>query len=169
MILRSLLAATALIALPRVAAAQSASSLAGTWTLVTAYELKTDGSRTQNYGADAKGILMIDEAGRYSLQIFRPGRPRFAAGDKTKGTPDEYQQAVLGSSTHAGRLRLDPAQGLIIFQIELASFPNWEGTEQRRVYTMAGYTLTYKVPAAASGNGTVAVSQWKREKVTGDK
>ena len=162
--LHHLLPALSLLAFPCAAAAQTTPSLAGTWTLVTAYEIRPDGSRAQNYGSDARGILMIDGAGRYSLQIFRPGRPRFAAGDKTKGTPDEYQQAVLGSSTHAGRVRLDPAQGLIIFQIELASFPNWEGTEQRRVYTMSGDTLTYQVPASASGSGTVAVSQWERAK-----
>jgi hypothetical protein len=164
MTLRFLFPVLAFAALPCTLAAQTAPSLAGTWTLVTAYEIKPDGSRTQNYGADARGILMIDGAGRYSLQIFRPGRPRFATGVKTKGTPDEYQQAVLGSSTHAGHVRLDPAKGLIIFQIELASFPNWEGTEQRRAYTFSGDTLSYQVPASASGNGTVAVSRWKREK-----
>lgn len=137
-------------------------SLAGTWALDSAYEILADGRRVTNYGAHPNGLLIIDTAGRYSLQIFRPDRTRFASGDKTRGTPEEYRDAALGSSTHFGRVRLDAAQHRIIFSIEAASFPNWEGREQVRDYTYRDGLLRYAVPASASGNGTTAHSIWRR-------
>ena len=136
--------------------------LAGTWSLTSAYEIRADGTRTTNYGEHPQGLLMIDRAGRYSLQIFRPGRPRFASGVKTSGTPEEYREAVLGSSTHTGHAAIDSAHHKLIFEIETASFPNWEGSEQIRDYTYEGDLLTYSVPSSASGNGTTAFSVWKR-------
>jgi len=50
----------------------------------------------------------------------------------------------------------------LIFKIETAVYPNWEGTEQVRDFTFKDGTLTYSVPASASGNGTVAYSIWQR-------
>src|SRR4051812_24535418 len=84
-------------------------SLEGTWELQSAYEIHADGTRTTNYGEHPLGLLMVDGHGRYSLQIFRPGRGKFAAADKTRGTPDEYRAAVLGSSTHTGHVAVDGA------------------------------------------------------------
>ncbi len=136
--------------------------LEGTWDMASAYEIHADGTRTTNYGEHPRGRLMIDKAGRYSLQIFRPGRPLFASGAKTKGTPDEYREAVLGSSTHTGHVSIDAVHHKLVFTIESASYPNWEGSEQTRDYTYADGVLTYSVPAGASGDGTVAFSVWKR-------
>ena len=141
---------------------ESPLSLAGTWTLDSAHEILADGRRVTNYGAHPRGLLIIDTAGRYSLQIFRPDRARFAAGDKTRGTAEEYRDAALGSSTHFGRVRLDAAKHQIIFAIEAASFPNWEGREQVRDYDYRDGVLRYAVPANASGNGTTAYSIWRR-------
>lgn len=137
-------------------------SLAGTWVMDSAYEILADGRRVTNYGAHPKGLLIIDAAGRYSLQIFRPDRTRFATGDKTRGSPEEYRDAALGSSTHFGRVRLDTARHQITFAIEAASFPNWEGREQVREYEYRDGVLRYAVPASASGNGTTAYSIWRR-------
>src|ERR1700684_1004137 len=72
-------------------------SLEGTWIMASAYEILADGTRTTNYGEHPNGLMMVDKDGRYSLQIFRPTRPKFTSGDKTRGTPEEYREAVLGS------------------------------------------------------------------------
>jgi hypothetical protein len=138
-------------------------SLEGTWVMTAAYEILADGTRTTNYGEHPNGLLMVDKVGRYSIQIFRPDRPKFASGDKKKGTLEEYAEAVLGSSTHTGRVVVDPVRGKLIFNIEAASYPNWEATQQVRDYTFKDGTLTYSVPANASGNGTIAYSVWQRE------
>lgn len=134
--------------------------LAGTWTLVAADVIHADGSRTSDFGAAPKGLLLIDPEGRYSLQIFRAERPRFASGDKSKGSAEEYRAAVTGSSTHFGRLDIDPAHHRLTFRIEGASFPNWEGQQQSRQFELKGDVLSYRVPPRADGN--VPVSVWRR-------
>lgn len=142
------------------APAHGASPLAGSWTLVAADVQHPDGSRTSDYGARPKGLLLIDSRGHYSLQIFKAERPTFRAGDKAKGTPDEYRAAVMGSSTHYGTLRVEPGRGVLVFHIEGASFPNWEGQEQRRQYELENGRLSYRV--AARPNGDVPISVWRR-------
>jgi Lipocalin-like domain len=161
------IACIALLALSAIggsAAAADPHSLAleGTWVMDSAYEILADGKRTTNYGDHPKGLLMIDKTGRYSLQIFRPDRPKFASGIKATGTPDEYREALLGSSTHTGHVSIDSENHKLIFMIDASSFPNWEGSRQVRDYTFQDGTLTYSVPASASGNGTIAYSVWKR-------
>ncbi|MBV8651252.1 MAG: lipocalin-like domain-containing protein, partial [Alphaproteobacteria bacterium] len=105
-------------------------SLEGTWLMDSAYEVHPDGSHTTSYGEHPLGLLNVDAAGRYNLQIFRPDRPAFASGDKSRGTADEYRQAVIGSSTHFGSVSIDRARHQLIFDIKVASFPNWEGKRQ---------------------------------------
>ena len=137
-------------------------SLVGTWVMQSAYEIHTDGTRTTNYGEHPHGLMMVDAAGRYAIQIYRPDRPHFASGVKAKGRPEEYRSAVLGSSTHFGRVRVDQAARQLWFQVEASSFPNWEGKLQVRNYSYADGVLTYAVPASASGDGTIAWSVWRR-------
>jgi len=138
-------------------------ALAGTWVMDSAYEIRADGSRTTNYGEHPSGLMMVDSAGRYSIQIFRPGRPNFS-GAKADGRPEEFREAVIGSSTHFGRVHVDAAAHQLLFDVEASSFPNWEGKRQVRNYTYAGGVLSYAVPASASGNGTIAYSVWRKVK-----
>jgi hypothetical protein len=135
-------------------------SLAGTWTLVAADVLRADGVRARDYGADPKGLLLIDSRGRYSLQIFKAERTRFASGNKQTGTPAEYQSAVLGSSTHFGTISVDPIAEVITFHIENASYPDWEGTQQARHFELHGDQLTYRV--APRPDGSTPISIWRR-------
>lgn len=137
-------------------------ALKGTWVMDSAYEIRADGTRTTNYGEHPDGLMMVDSSGRYSIQIFRPGRPNFASGVKAQGRPDEYREAALGSSTHFGRVRVDTAAHQLLFDVEASSFPNWEGKRQVRDYTYTGGVLAYSVPASASGNGTIAYSVWRK-------
>jgi hypothetical protein len=147
---------------PGALAAEPRLDLAGVWTMVSAYEIRADGSRTTAYGEHPLGLMMVDGEGRYSIQIFRPDRPTFASGEKTRGAPDEYRLAVVGSSTHFGRVRSDPAAHKLVFEVEAASYPNWQGKTQVRDYAFDGDTLTYRVPASASGDGTIAYSVWRK-------
>lgn len=140
----------------------SAPSLAGTWSLVAADVLHADGTRGRDYGAAPKGLLLIDAQGRYSLQIFKAERPRFASGDKLTGTAAEFEAAVAGSSTHFGTVSVDPGGGTLTFRIENASFPNWEGTTQKRSYRLEGDELSYRVPARPDGNTPISI--WRRLK-----
>ena len=143
--------------------AVTASSLVGIWTLTAADNLQPDGSRVHAYGPNPQGILVFGADGRYTVQIFREDRMKFAAGDKLHGTPDEYKDASLGMSCHFGRYTVDPAKGTITFQIERASFPNWDGATQTRPFTLNGDDLEWRVPATPDGK--IPISAWHRARM----
>ena len=145
--------------LPAAHAAEPAvSALKGTWTLVCADVEYADGRRLRDYGSAPKGRLFIDQQGHYSLQIFKSERPPFAAIDKNAGTEAEFKAAVLGSSTHYGTIGME--SNALVFHIEGASFPNWEGTTQRRSFELEENDLTYRVPPRADGGTPISV--WHR-------
>jgi hypothetical protein len=156
------LAALALCTTAVPACAEELTSLQGVWVMDSAYEIHPDGSRTTNYGVHPLGLLNVDASGRYNMQIFRPGRPAFASGDKTRGTPEEYRQVVEGSSTHFGHVSIDNSRRQLVFDIQAASFPNWEGRRQVRDYSFKDGLLSYAVPASASSSGVIAWSIWRR-------
>lgn len=134
--------------------------LQGTWSLVAADKILPDGETARDYGERPKGRLVVDAQGRYSLQIFKAERPRFASDSKAEGSADEFRSAVMGSSTHYGAMTIDEQAKTLVFSIEGSSFPNWEGTTQRRQYTLDGAELRYEVPARA--DGSIPVSVWRR-------
>jgi hypothetical protein len=159
---KSILIAGLMAGITAAAQAGEIASLEGSWIMDSAYEIRADGTRTTNYGEHPKGLLTIDHSGRYNLQIFKVNRPLFASGEKARGTPDEYSAASIGSSTHFGRVTIDQAKHQLIFDVEGASFPNWEGKRQVRDFTYDNRLLSYAVPPSASGNGTIAYSIWRR-------
>ena len=136
--------------------------LVGTWKLVLVDNILSDGSRVQLYGPNPQGILTFDASGNYALQIMRADRPKFAANDKSKGTPEEYQVAVQGTNAHFGRYSMSEDGSSIVFHIEHASFPNWEGTNQKRPFTLAIDDLTYTVPTPTTGAKVTGEVKWKR-------
>lgn len=137
------------------------SPLEGVWTLVAAEVLHPDGSVENDYGASPKGMLIVDAEGRYSLQIMKSERKAFVSASKAEGTPEEFKQAVMGSSTHFGTVRANLAERTLSFAISGSSFPNWEGQIQTRSYEHSGNVLTYKVPPRP--NGDVPISTWRRQ------
>lgn len=136
------------------------SPLMGSWSLVAADKILPGGERARDYGDAPRGRLIVDAQGRYSLQIFKSERLRFAAGSKADGSIDEFKSAVMGSSTHYGTVRIDDEEGVLVFSIESSSFPNWEGSVQKRAYTLDHDRLSYRVPPRA--DGSVPVSVWRR-------
>ncbi len=143
------------------AQAESHPSLAGTWALVAADRQNPDGTRTHDYGDPPEGRLMIDAQGRYSIQIFAAERPNFAANDKAHGTPDEYRQAILGSSIHYGDINVDWSAHTLHVNMVDSVYPNWRGAAQVRPFELNGDVLSYRVPPGA--DGTIAISVWRRE------
>jgi hypothetical protein len=142
-------------------AAQTANDLVGAWTLVSDENLRPDGSRVQVMGPDPQGLVIFLADGRYSLQILRATRPKFASNNRMEGTADENKAAVQGANPHWGRYSVSESDKTILFKIEHAFFPNWEGTEQKRPFTLTDDRLTW-IAAASTGGSAELV--WRRAK-----
>jgi hypothetical protein len=136
------------------------SSLAGTYAIISVTTTQPSGEKVQPFGARPVGILMLARDGRYMSALMKADLPKIAANNREKGTPDEMKAIVAGSITHMGTISV---QGdTMIFNIEHSTFPNWDGTTQKREFSVSGDILTVRVPAA-SGGGTGEVV-WGRLK-----
>ena len=137
--------------------------LAGAWRLVS-YEIeRADGGSTQPLGPDPAGLLVYGPAAGMSVQVMQRGRPTFAEPDPRRGTPHEITAAFCGYLAYAGRYEVHPDEGFVVHRIEIAWFPNWEGTEQKRFFRLAGDRLTLRSPPWAHARGTsTGVLVWER-------
>lgn len=66
-----------------------------------------------------------------------------------------------GAIAHFGSYAADDKT--ITFAIATSTYPNWDGTEQKRSFVLTGDTLTYAVGDASVGGG-IATLVWKRAK-----
>jgi len=144
------------------ARADAPAPLVGTWSVVLVDNILPDGTRVALYGPHPEGLLMFDRDGRYSLQLLRADRLKFAGNDKSKGTPEEIKAAVEGSNAHFGHYSVDPDRHTITFRIEHASFPNWDGTVQVRAFSVTGDRLTYTVPSPTTDRSATGEVVWER-------
>jgi len=109
-----------------------------------------------------EGQYRFEGAHSPSSESLRAGLPKVASNNRTTATPEENKAIVGGSLSHFGTLSVNAADKTFTFKIATATFPNWDGTEQKRPFTVTGDELKYTV-AAASGGGTATVV-WKRAK-----
>jgi hypothetical protein len=138
-------------------------SFAGTWSLVSIENVLADGTHIYPYGIEPKGLMVFDKSGNYSLQILNPSCPKIATGDKNTATPEEYKALVQGANSHFGKYEADPVNQTLTFRIEYSSFPNWEGTTQKRMYSLRYDQLKYIVKnTTQGGKDVIAEVLWKR-------
>ncbi|HZP79588.1 MAG TPA: lipocalin-like domain-containing protein [Pseudolabrys sp.] len=140
--------------------AQDAKDLVGTWQL-TSNVITVDGKKIDQFGPNPHGVLYFESNGRYALVIVRDGLPKFAGGGRAKGSDEENRAVVQGSIGHFGTYSV--ADGKIVFHVEHATFPNWDGGTQARPFTLKGDGLSFFVASASMGGGSSQVD-WKRIK-----
>jgi hypothetical protein len=134
-----------------------ASSIVGTWVLTGADKILADGKQVSDFGPNPHGLVVFTVDGHYSVQIYRDERTKFAAGDRLKGTPEEYKEAFLSTSVHFGHYSLDSDKHTITFQIDRAIFPNWDDATQVRTYELKGDQLSWKVPPRPDGSVPITI------------
>jgi hypothetical protein len=106
--------------------------------------------------------LMFDASGRYSIIFIAGGLPNFASGNRSSGTADESKAVVAGSLAHFGTYVVDEADKSFTFQIDRATFPNWEGKNTKRSFVITGDELRFTDPHASAGG--VATTIFERMK-----
>jgi Lipocalin-like domain len=161
----SVIAALGLASLPGSALSQQKSlkeQLTGTWTLVSNDNVAPDGITRQLYGANPKGIMVLDTGGHYVQIYVRPDIPKFKSNNRQQGTPEENQAVVHGTTAQFGTWSVDEGSKTLIVHIEGSMFPNQAGTDSKRSVTLAGDDL--KVSNPTPGSGGRSDSAWKRAK-----
>ena len=127
----------------------SAKQLVGTWTWVSVDNVRPDGTKIQPFGPNPKGLIIFDANGRFAYLLTRPGRPKFAANNREQGTPEENKATVQQSLGYSGTYSV--SDKTLIFKIEATTYPNAEGTEQKRSFTLTGDELKWTNPAPTVG------------------
>jgi Lipocalin-like domain len=148
--------------LPTRAFAQSADDVVGMWTLVSSIAVQ-DGKERDQFGPNAKGMMSLDAGGRFMLTIIGADLPKFASNNRAAGTPEENKAVVGKSIAVFGTYSISVEQKMIIFRLETATFPNWNGTEQRRSILRFNRDELKYTNANASVGGP-ATTTWKRAK-----
>ena len=137
--------------------------LVGSWLIVTADNIRPDGSRFQSLGPNPKGIMMFDANGWFSFQIAQPGRPKFASDNRLQGTAEENKATVQGSLSYYGHYSVDEVDRVLRLYIESSSYPNFDGIDNKRIITsLSENELKWFSPAGSIG--TTAEVVWKRAK-----
>ncbi len=148
-------AAFSCLAGPR-AEAQTAQDIVGTWALVSSTVQPGD-IKIETFGPNPSGRLMFGSDGRYMLIYLRRDLPKVASDSWTRQTADESEAIAQGSISHFGTYSVDTADKTLVFRIESSTFPNWNGTEQRRPFSLSGDELTYNNPEGQMGFATQVV------------
>jgi hypothetical protein len=137
--------------------------MVGTYTLVSIDNIMPDSTRIHPYGTNPKGLLILDASENYAIQILKALRPKIASGDKNKCTTEENAAIVQGCNSHFGKYKIEAVRKTITFNIEAASFTNWEGTVQQRSYTFIGKELKYIVTNTTQGGQLVTAEVvWRK-------
>lgn len=137
--------------------------LVGVWTLVSADVTPASGAKRQDFGANPKGILILDAGGRYAAVQGSPDRPKFkdTANLRTGATTEEFAAAARSFAANFGTWSVDEGDKVLIRKYEIALIPNNDGLESKVSVTLAGDELKISGTAA---NGVRADALYRRAK-----
>ena len=111
--------------------------------------------RHSHLGRARKALVIFDSAGRFNWLISRPNRAKFVSKRRDQGTEDENKATVQGCLGYSGTYAV--ADQVIAFNIEASTYPNDEGAEQKRSFTLTGDELRWSNQTKLVGGSAVAV------------
>ena len=138
----------------------AAKDIIGMWSLVSV-TVDRDGNKSEPFGSKPKGVLAFDRSGHFSLVITRADLPKIASNNRTMGTADENKAIVRGTVAYFGTYTISEADRMFVVHVEGATFPNWVGTDQKRIFAINGDQLRWTNSNRSGGEGTALVI-WKR-------
>ena len=128
----------------------AAKDLVGSWTLNVA----------GGFGVNPKGYVMFDANGHFGALLMRSDLPKYASKRRTQGTAEEYRATVRGMIAYYGTYSVNGTD--VMLHIEGSSFPDWNGTDQKRTnLSITGDEMRWTQPTT-SGGGQPAETLWKR-------
>jgi len=150
---------------PKTAAvAQSKSikdQILGTWILVSNVVVHPDGTKTDQFGPNPKGVLIFAADGHFATVNLCAEIPKLASGNRRRITTEENKAIVECSLAYYGTYSVNDSDKVITVQVEGSTFANQVGTVQKRLITsITSDQMTFTNPAATSG-GALQLA-WKR-------
>jgi hypothetical protein len=132
--------------------------LVGAWTLVSTDVTPPTGPKRQDFGANPKGMLILDAGGRYAAVQGRADRAKFkTTGNLRLDTPAaEYGEAARGFAANYGTWSVNEADKTLIRKYEIALIPNNDALESKVSVSLAGDELKL-VGTGANGDRTDTV------------
>ena len=129
----------------------------GAWTRTTIFE-EFNGVKKDTSGPGVIGALILDRSGRYSYHITADGRPK-AGGDPSRGP-------VGRTIGYFGIYTIRDADKSVTFAIERATFPGWDGTEQKRIITISADAMRFRAatPLPSPDGPFIPIIDWVRVK-----
>jgi hypothetical protein len=119
--------------LPGAAGAQASRDLVGSWTLNSAVSIAADGTRSDSFGPNPKGLYVFESNSRFALINVRADLPKFASGNRNQGTPEENQAIVQGGLALFGSYAV--VDKVLTLKVEAGTWPNWSGTDLKVAIT----------------------------------
>jgi hypothetical protein len=136
--------------------------LIGTWHLVSSEFRHADGEVTYPIGKDAVGLLIYTTDGHMAVQLMRIDRPAFASDDVFQGTPEEIRAAYEGFTAYFGTYTVDDVAGTVTHHIRGHIFPNRNGSQVTREFTLVDQCLTLRASVRRDGRPLAALLIWAR-------
>jgi lipocalin-like protein len=136
--------------------------IVGTWKIVSVENTRPDGNSIKLFGPNPRGIAVFDARGNTVIVLMRSDRPKFAAGNRDLGTPEENSATVRGTHAYFGTYSVNEADRTLTFHVEGNTFPNQEGIDTVRFISIDGDEFRWTTPAPSVGGRSEAV--WVRAK-----
>ena len=139
-----------------------AKQILGNWTLVSVYN-EQEGKKIEPYGPQPRGFMTLAPDGRFSIILMKASLPKFAANNRVQGTAEENQAVVQGSLALYGTYAvMNEKEKMVNLHVEASTFPNWDGTDQKRIMIVEGDEM--KLTNLTPTTGGTAYLVWKRAK-----
>lgn len=141
---------------------QTAKELVGSWTLISV-TVNRDGEKVEPFGPNPKGTMTFDSGGRFSIIVTRSDLPKFASNNRAAGTSEENKAVAQGSIAYFGTYNVNENDHMFTVHVGGSTYPNFVGTDQKRIFVITGDELKYTNSNRSAGAG-VALVLWKRAK-----
>jgi len=142
----------------------SAEGLVGVWKLVSYTTADPDtGEVFYPFGKNASGYILYTAGGRMAALLQAEGRKRFSAGNRISAPVEERAEAFSTSTAYTGTYTYTVDR--VVHHVEVATNPDWLGSDQMRYPKVEGNRLTITtppLPTRPEGKLRVSVLVWDR-------
>lgn len=135
-------------------------AILGSWQLVSLTVVQGD-KKIDLFGEGARGMQAMLPDGRFMNLITRESLPLYAGNNRMRATDEEYRAVGQGSNAFYGTYDVNEETQEVTFNLDVATFPNWEGAVQVRPSKVEDGIWRYTNPMTVIGDGFVEVV-WKR-------